>query len=64
MWNCPWRPADLAQRDGRILRQGNLNEEVAIYRWITRSSFDAYLWQTVERKALTMSTQTGPIVTA
>ena len=49
--DCPWRPADLAQRDGRILRQGNLNEEVAIYRWITRSSFDAYLWQTVERKA-------------
>jgi N12 class adenine-specific DNA methylase len=49
--DCPWRPADLAQRDGRILRQGNLNPEVELLRWVTEGSFDAYLWQTVERKA-------------
>lgn len=49
--DCPWRPADLAQRDGRILRQGNLNESVEIFRYVTESSFDTYLWQTVERKA-------------
>ncbi|GAW47930.1 MULTISPECIES: SNF2-related protein [unclassified Nocardioides] len=49
--DCPWRPADLAQRDGRILRQGNLNSTVRVYRYVTESSFDTYLWQTVERKA-------------
>lgn len=49
--DCPWRPADLAQRDGRIMRQGNLNESVRVYRYVTESSFDTYLWQTVERKA-------------
>lgn len=49
--DCPWRPADLAQRDGRILRQGNLNDEVELLRWVTEGSFDAYLWQTVQRKA-------------
>ncbi|HST81415.1 MAG TPA: methyltransferase domain-containing protein [Kineosporiaceae bacterium] len=49
--DCPWRPADLAQRDGRILRQGNLNPEVEVIRWISEASFDAYSWQTVERKA-------------
>ena len=49
--DCPWRPADLAQRDGRILRQGNQNPEVDIVRYVTEGSFDAYLWQTVERKA-------------
>lgn len=49
--DCPWRPADLEQRDGRIVRQGNQNEEVELYRWITERSFDAYSWQTVERKA-------------
>jgi N12 class adenine-specific DNA methylase len=48
---CPWRPADLAQRDGRAIRQGNLNNEVALYRYVTESSFDGYTWQTVERKA-------------
>jgi hypothetical protein len=48
--DCPWRPADLAQRDGRILRQGNLNPDVEILRYITEGSFDAYLYQTVERK--------------
>ena len=49
--DCPWRPADLAQRDGRIMRQGNLNDSVQVYRYVTESSFDTYLWQTVERKA-------------
>jgi len=49
--DCPWRPADLAQREGRIMRQGNHNPEVQILRYVTESSFDAYLWQTCERKA-------------
>jgi len=49
--DCPWRPADLAQRDGRILRQGNQNSEVRILRYVTEGSFDTYMWQTVERKA-------------
>jgi hypothetical protein len=49
--DCPWRPADVAQREGRILRQGNLNPEVQILRYVTERSFDGYMWQTVERKA-------------
>lgn len=49
--DCPWRPADIEQREGRILRQGNLNPEVGIYRYVVEGSFDAYSWQTVERKA-------------
>ncbi|WP_052762069.1 helicase-related protein [Jiangella alkaliphila] len=49
--DCPWRPADLAQRDGRIMRQGNQNPEIQIYRYVVEGSFDGYLWQTVERKA-------------
>lgn len=49
--DCPWRPSDIAQRDGRILRQGNQNEEAAIVRYVTERSFDSYMWQTVERKA-------------
>jgi len=49
--DCPWRPADIEQREGRILRQGNQNAEVAIYRFVVERSFDAYSWQTVERKA-------------
>ncbi len=49
--DCPWRPADLAQRDGRIIRQGNINPEVQILRYVTEGSFDAYSWQTVARKA-------------
>ena len=49
--DCPWRPADVAQREGRILRQGNLNDEVQILRYVTEQSFDGYMWQTVERKA-------------
>ena len=49
--DCPWRPADIEQREGRILRQGNQNAEVTILRYVTEGSFDVYLWQTVERKA-------------
>ena len=48
--DCPWRPGDLEQRSGRIIRQGNMNPEVHIYRYVTESTFDAYLWQTVENK--------------
>jgi hypothetical protein len=48
--DCPWRPADLDQRDGRILRQGNKNEEVEIFRYVTKDTFDAYLYQIVEQK--------------
>ena len=49
--DCPWRPSDLEQRDGRGVRQGNQNPEIAIYRYATQGSFDTYSWQTVERKA-------------
>jgi hypothetical protein len=49
--DCPWRPADIEQREGRILRQGNQNPEVGIYRHVVAGSFDGYSWQTVERKA-------------
>jgi N12 class adenine-specific DNA methylase len=48
--DCPWRPGDLEQRGGRIVRQGNQNPEVDIYRYVTDGTFDAYLWQTVENK--------------
>ena len=48
--DCPWRPGDLAQRKGRIERQGNRNPLVHVYRYVTESTFDAYLWQTVENK--------------
>ena len=48
--DCPWRPGDLEQRSGRIIRQGNKNKEVHIYRYVTEGTFDAYLWQTVENK--------------
>ena len=49
--DCPWRPADVAQREGRILRQRNKHPQVQIYRYVTERSFDAYMWQTVTRKA-------------
>ncbi len=49
--DAPWRPADVEQRDGRILRQGNTNPKVEIYRYVTKGSFDAYMWQTLEMKA-------------
>lgn len=48
--DCPWRPRDVEQRDGRILRQGNTNEKVHIYRYVTEGTFDSYNWQTVENK--------------
>ena len=48
--DCPWRPGDLEQRGGRIVRQGNRNKEVHIYRYVTEGTFDAYLWQTIENK--------------
>jgi SAM-dependent methyltransferase len=49
--DAPWKPAEIEQRDGRILRQGNRNKEVEIARYVTEASFDAYMWQTLENKA-------------
>lgn len=49
--DCPWRPSDIEQREGRILRQGNENEEVQIFRYVTESSFDGYSYQLIETKA-------------
>ena len=48
--DCPWRPRDLTQRAGRIVRRNNMNKKVHIYRYVTESTFDAYLWQTIENK--------------
>ncbi len=48
--DCPWRPGDLQQRKGRIERQGNQNEKVHVFRYVTEGTFDAFLWQTVENK--------------
>ena len=48
--DCPWRPSDLEQRSGRIIRQGNSNPDVDIYRYVTEQTFDAYLYQLVEGK--------------
>ena len=48
--DCPWRPSDLTQRSGRIIRQGNQNDDVYIYRYVTEKTFDAYLYQLVENK--------------
>ncbi len=49
--DAPWKPAEIEQREGRILRQGNENAEVAVYRYVTEGSFDAYIWQALETKA-------------
>ncbi|WP_422927530.1 hypothetical protein [Singulisphaera sp. PoT] len=49
--DAPWKPAEVEQRDGRILRQGNDNPEVAIYRYVTTGSFDSFMWQALETKA-------------
>jgi hypothetical protein len=49
--DAPWKPAEVEQREGRILRQGNENKEVAVYRYVTEGSFDAYMWQALETKA-------------
>ena len=48
--DCPWRPRDVEQREGRILRQGNTNSKVDIYRYATEGTSDSYNWQTVENK--------------
>ncbi|MGC3806489.1 helicase-related protein [Enterococcus faecium] len=48
--DCPWRPSDIEQRDGRIIRQGNENKEVQIYRYVTKGTFDSFLWQIQEQK--------------
>ena len=48
--DVPWRPSDLEQRSGRIVRQGNENDKVNIFRYVTENTFDAYLWQTIENK--------------
>lgn len=50
-FDAPWRPADVEQREGRILRQGNKNSVIQIFRYVTEGSFDAYMWQTLETKA-------------
>jgi hypothetical protein len=49
--DAPWRPSDVEQRDGRGERQGNLNDKIRIFRYVTQRSFDAYMWQTLEAKA-------------
>ena len=48
--DCPWRPADIEQREGRILRQGNINKTVKIYKYVTENTFDAYNWSILENK--------------
>ena len=48
--DCPWRPGDLEQRSGRIIRQYNTNPEGHIFRYVTEGTFDSYLWQAVENK--------------
>lgn len=48
--DCPWKPSSIEQREGRGIRQGNENEEVAVYRYVTKGTFDAYLWSIVENK--------------
>jgi N12 class adenine-specific DNA methylase len=65
--DCPWRPSDLEQRSGRILRQGNTNPEVEIFRYVTEQTFDAYLYQLVENKQKFISqimTSKSPVRTA
>ena len=60
--DCPWRPADLEQRSGRIIRQGNSNPKVEIYRYVTKQTFDAYLYQLVEGKQMYGGWQTSGTV--
>ncbi|ARC83141.1 hypothetical protein U732_128 [Clostridium argentinense CDC 2741] len=50
-FDCEWKPALIEQKEGRILRQGNMNKEVSIYRYVTKGTFDVYMWQTCETKA-------------
>ena len=64
--DCPWRPSDLEQRSGRIIRQGNTYKEVDIYRYVTKDTFDAFLWQIVETKQRFISqimTEKSPVRT-
>ncbi|MGO8608867.1 helicase, partial [Rhizobium johnstonii] len=49
--DVPWRPADLEQREGRIIRQGNQNKRVQIFAYVAERTFDTFMWQTVQRKA-------------
>lgn len=58
--DAPWRPADIEQRDGRIERQGNQNDEIEILRYVTEGSFDVYMWQALERKAKFISQIMSP----
>lgn len=53
--DCPWRPRDIEQREGRILRQGNMNEEVEIFTYVTKGSFDANMWEKIKNKAVIIS---------
>ena len=65
--DCPWRPSDLEQRSGRIIRQGNENPDVEIYRYVTEETFDAYLYQLIEGKqkfAAQIMTSKSPVRTA
>ncbi len=48
--DCPWKPSDLEQQEGRILRQGNRNDKVKIFRYVTENTFDSYMWQILENK--------------
>ena len=48
--DIPWRPSDIEQREGRMIRQGNTNESVEVFRYVTENTFDAYMWQTIESK--------------
>lgn len=48
--DIPWRPSDIEQREGRMIRQGNENNHVEVYRYVTKGTFDAYMWQTIENK--------------
>ncbi len=59
--DAPWKPAEVEQRDGRILRQGNQNEEVAIYRYVTEGSFDAYMWVRRESRLFDCVAWTGDL---
>jgi len=64
--DCPWRPSDLQQREGRILRRGNHNKEIYIYKYVTKDTFDAYLYQTIEKKQQFISqimTEKSPVRT-
>ena len=60
--DCPWRPGDLQQRKGRIERQGNQNEKVHVFRYVTEGTFDAYLWVRHEVALINCSAKTEPAI--